>query len=523
MIKLLIVDDERLVRELIRLSVNWEEIGFSIVGTAATAEEGIEMVDELKPDVVFTDVRMPGQTGLDLARTIVDKYPLIKVVVISGYDEFAYVNEGLKIGIFDYLLKPIAEEALRDVGCKVRDAILAQRKHNEEFEHYKKEFELNYNEIKEKAISRLVYSSEAELVAENLKVFHIELNEDTFQAAVLEYGRGIEYETENELLEAIRIREIANEFFAAYDHIFLFEKSYPYIVIINNQKDVDFNSLCQDVCRFIAETVSAEVYIGVGSFYKNLWQLSISYREAKSALKYNFTKQNGKCIFFQEIMKNQKQEPSFHDLIIKNYSDYISQGMIHEAREILKSIYVNAKHQDLTKDQAIFMTINLIIETYTAAKELKIDLNSMEKFRTKIVSDILSMTDLLEMENSILNLLDQLFETFRKNNETKNANVVTNMEEYIKAHYEEPDLSLAKIADIFYMNPNYLSRAFKKKTKKTFREYLLDYRMEKAIILLRQTSLKGYEVADKVGIQDPNYFSVCFKKKFGYSVRDMDR
>ena len=296
MIKLLIVDDERLVRELIRLSVNWEEIGFSIVGTAATAEEGIEMVDELKPDVVFTDVRMPGQTGLDLARTIVDKYPLIKVVVISGYDEFAYVNEGLKIGIFDYLLKPIAEEALRDVGCKVRDAILAQRKHNEEFEHYKKEFELNYNEIKEKAISRLVYSSEVELVAENLKVFHIELNEDTFQAAVLEYGRGIEYETEKELLEAIRIREIVDEFFAAYDHIFLFERSYPYIVIINNQKGLDFNRLCQEVCRFIVETVPIQAYIGVGSFYKSLWQLSISYREAKSALKYNFTKQNGKCI-----------------------------------------------------------------------------------------------------------------------------------------------------------------------------------------------------------------------------------
>lgn len=523
MIKLLIVDDERLVRELIQLSVNWEEIGFSIVGTAATAEEGIEKVDELKPDVVFTDVRMPGQTGLDLARMIVDKYPTIKVVVISGYDEFAYVNEGLKIGIFDYLLKPIAEDALRDIGFKVRDAILAQRKHNEEFEHYKKEFELNYNEIKEKAISRLVYSSEAELVAENLKVFHIELNEDTFQAAVLEYGQGIEYETEKELLEALQIREIADNFFAAYDHIFLFERSYPHIVIINNQKDVDFNRLCQEVCRLAAETVSAQVYIGIGSFYKNLWQLSISYREAKSALKYSFTKQNGKCIYFQEILKNQHPQVSVHDVVIKNYSDYIRQGMINEAQEVLTDIYQNAANQNMTKDQAVFMTINLIIETYTAAKELKIDLDSIEKIRTKIVADVLAMTDLLEMEKRILSLLEQLFEAFRKDHEAINANVVTNIEEYIQTHYEESDLSLARIAEIFYMNPNYLSRAFKKKTGKTFREYLLDYRMEKAVLLLRQTSLKGYEVADKVGIQDPNYFSVCFKKKFGYSVREMDR
>lgn len=523
MIKLLIVDDERLVRELIRLSVDWEEIGFTIVGTASTAEEGIEKVDELKPDVVFTDVRMPGQTGLDLARTIVDKYPMIKVVVISGYDEFAYVNEGLKIGIFDYLLKPIAEDALREVGCKVRDAILSQRRHNEEFEHYKREFELNYNKIREKAISRLVYSSEAESAAENLKVFHIELNEDIFQVAVLEYGQGIEYETEKELLEAIRIREIVDDFFSGYDHIFLFERSYPYIVIINNQKDVDFNRLCQDVCRFIAETVPIQVCIGVGSFYKSLWQLSISYREAKSALKYSFTRQSGKCIYFQEILKNQSQEQSVHDVVMKNYSDYISQGMISEAKEVLKDIYDNAVNQNLTRDQAIFMTINLIMETYTAAKELKIDLDNIEKIRTKMVADILTMTDLFEMEKSILNLLDKLFETFRKVNETNHANVLASIEDYIKTHYEEPDLSLTKIAETFYMNPNYLSRVFKKKTKKAFREYLLDYRMEKAMILLRQTSLKGYEVADKVGIQDPNYFSVCFKKKFGYSVREMGR
>ena len=117
MLKLVIVDDERLVRELISLCVDWNELGYEIVGSAKTAEEGLELVEKVQPDVLFTDVRMPGKTGLDLGRTVLEEFPDLKVVVISGYDEFSYVNEGLKMGIFDYILKPIDRNDDKAKGC----------------------------------------------------------------------------------------------------------------------------------------------------------------------------------------------------------------------------------------------------------------------------------------------------------------------------------------------------------------------------------------------------------------------
>lgn len=522
MLKLLIVDDERLVRQLIQMCVDWEKIGFTVVGTAATAEEGIEAVEALRPDVVFTDVRMPGQTGLDLARMVVEQYPAVKVVVISGYDEFAYVNEGLKIGIFDYLLKPISEEALEKVGCKVRDAILKERSHNEEFERYKREFEQNYKSIREKAISRLVYSENVELVADNLKFFDITLLEDRFQAAVVEYSFGEEYESQEELMAAFKVRERMEAFFENYDHIYFFERSYPYLVVLNNQMAEGFEKLCRDVCRCLAEA-GIFVHIGIGGFYKDLRQLSVSYREAKSALKYGFTRQSGECITIGELSGKEGNRAEIQKNMIQNYMYYIGQGMIREAKEQVQDIFSELGTRVLSRDEVIYQTVNLIIETYQAAVDLHIPEEELEHGRMETLSRVFQMSGMEEMQQSILDILDRLVQAFRRQNGEQNAGVVKMVEDYVQEHYDRPEISLAKMASMVYVNANYLSRAFKKKTGKTFREYLSDVRMEKAMLLLRQTSLKSYEVAEKVGIRDPNYFSVCFKKKYGYSVQELER
>lgn len=522
MLKLLIVDDERLVRQLIQMCVDWEKIGFMVVETASTAEEGLEKVRELQPDVLFTDVRMPGQTGLDLARAVVERYPSIKVVVISGYDEFSYVNEGLKIGIFDYLLKPISEEALEKVGCKVRDAILKERRHNEEFERYKREFEQNYEAVREKNISRLVYSQNVELVADNLRVFGITLQEDCFQAAVLEYSFGEEFESEEELITSFKAREILEELLKPYPRIYFFERSYPYLVVLNNEMQDGFEELCRELCRILAEQ-GLFVRIGIGGFYRDLRQLSISYREAKTALTYGFTKQPGECIAISELPKQEAGEQQLYRNQIQNYTYYIGQGMIPEAKNQIKEIFASLRGQALSREQAIFQTANLAVETYAAAGELHISADEIEQGRMSTLARVLQIRDLDEMEQSMLGLADQLMLAFRRKNEERSGGVVETVEEYVQEHYFQPDLSLAQMAQMVYVNPNYLSRAFKKKTGKTFREYLQDLRMEKAMVLLRSTALKSYEVAEKVGIRDPNYFSVCFKKKFGYSVQELER
>ena len=523
MLKLVIVDDERLVRELISLCVDWNELGYEIVGMSASAEEGLEMVRKLKPDVLFTDVRMPGQTGLDLGRVVLAEFPLLKVVVISGYDEFSYVNEGLKMGIFDYVLKPIDADVLSEMAIKLRDQIYAERKHQEEFRQYKDILEKNYTSIKERSIGRLVTSKNVDMVAENLKFFNIELADDCFQAAIIEYKADEEFEQENDLLRSIQVRKAVDDYFKDCPGVLIFESRFQRVDLINNQLGIDFyQMLCGFVESFLKKN-KMSIRIGVGEFYQDIRQLPISYREARHVLRQYFQPGKGYCHKYSDLLTMQNTDTYIHESPWKNLGYYLNQGMVTEAENEISRSFKGMQESQMQRTEITFVCMSYIIEIFSAASNLKMKQEALEHYRQEAMTRLMDNYRLADMHDFIINLTEQIFAVYRKENETKNVNAIETVENYVKEHFSNPEISLAQMADMIYMNPNYLSRAFKKRTGKTFREYLFDLRMEEAFKLLRHTSLKSYEVAEKVGINDPGYFSTCFKKKFGISVQDMER
>ncbi|AWK50186.1 DNA-binding response regulator [Clostridium beijerinckii] len=141
-IKVMIIDDEYLIRNLIKNCIDWNQIGMDIIAEASNAVEGLNLINKNKPDIILTDINMPITDGLDMSKSILEKYPDIKVIVITGYDEFEYAKRSIKIGVSDFLLKPIDEEELENSVLKLKKEILA--------EHLKKE---EYKNIKEKMVT----------------------------------------------------------------------------------------------------------------------------------------------------------------------------------------------------------------------------------------------------------------------------------------------------------------------------------------------------------------------------------
>jgi len=141
-IKVMIIDDEYLIRNLIKNCIDWNEIGIDIIAEASNAVEGLNLINKNKPDIILTDINMPITNGLDMSKGILERYPDIKVIVITGYDEFEYAKRSIKIGISDFILKPIDEEELKNSVLKLKKEILA--------EHLKKK---EYNNIKEKMVT----------------------------------------------------------------------------------------------------------------------------------------------------------------------------------------------------------------------------------------------------------------------------------------------------------------------------------------------------------------------------------
>lgn len=527
MLKVLVVDDETLVRELIIRCVNWKELGLEIAGTAGTAQEALERVEELEPDILFTDVRMPVMTGLELGRSVLENHPEIKVIVVSGYDEFSYVNEGLKMGIFDYILKPIKQEVLQEVACRARDAILEERQHQEEFSRLKQEFEQNAGLIKKKQLELLVTSNETETILERLEYFGVQWNCFVNQVAAVEFEgadeEGEENGTEQELMHLVQFTMLIEDFFTPYTNIFTFERGLQRIVIINNQMEEGFEGLCNCLKQRLMEEMHTVIRIGIGELYPDIRQLRISYVEARDALKCSFSFGLEQSACYRDISRDMGEDAGIQDSFVNKIGYYLRQGMDGEVQKILKESYDSMKCHAITKEKGIVLSMQYMMEMISALAELKVPAEYMTDNEARMIGNLMTKNSLEEIQAYLGDVAAGVSGAILKQNEAYNRDVVKKVEVFLEENYGNPEISLAEIARTMYVNPNYLSRAFKKKTGQTFREYLMRIRMQNAMRLLRQTDLRSFEVAERVGIVDPSYFSVCFKKVCGMSVQEFKK
>jgi len=187
-LKVLIVDDEYLIRNLIRMRIDWEKQGLTIIGEASNANEALDMVDEQRPDIIFTDIYMPSINGIEFSGMVLEKYPDIKIVIVTGYDEFEYAHQSIKMGISDFILKPIHASDLLHVIEKLKTKIYEARKRDKELEKLKEELERNFPYLREKYLYQWLKGDlSKEELHEKANYFKLPvfLSNNAFQIAVL--------------------------------------------------------------------------------------------------------------------------------------------------------------------------------------------------------------------------------------------------------------------------------------------------------------------------------------------------
>lgn len=409
MLKVLVIDDEKLVRQMIMRCIDWESIGFQIAGEASSARMGLKMVDELHPDLVCMDVRMPGTDGLSCSRQILERYPDMKILILSGHGEFEYASEGIRIGVFDYLLKPINAQELYQAVCKAKEAILEEQGHQEELAHVKEALDRHSGYIKDKQLSALVHSEAPEQYLDSLAYFGVEFHNDLFQVALVEMvpEEGELHREEKDLLK-MQTRKIAEDYYGDMRGMFVFDNGADWIVLLNNESESAIYGCEEELKQYLENNTGAKGYIGAGNIYTGMENIRLSYREAENAVSEQI----------REDEKNREEAQCLSDR---------EKSLVHKIRD------------------------------------------------------------------------------------------------YVDAHYSEEALSLKSVANSYYVNPSYLSRVFKEKTGHTFSGYLLEIRMKEAKRLVAHTELRAYEIAERIGISDPHYFSSCFKKYTGMSVSEYRR
>lgn len=527
--RIILVDDEEEVRKSIIKKINWQAAGFKVVGDAENGQEALEKIELLEPDVVLTDIKMPYMDGLTLAGKIREKYPSIKMVIFSGFDDFEYAKQAIKFNVIEYILKPVNVEELTAILLKIKsnlDEEIAQRRDvNLLRENYRQSLPIIREHFLNDLIRRPVPHKEAE---EKLRQYALDIlgaKKWVVAAIDIEHGEinredGLSFHKEKDLIP-ISILQMLKEMLRGSFRILLFTasteaKQVLIAAIDETNSQTGFITVMSDVCKEIKRVLEVPITVGIGKGCTSLTDISVSYQSAVDALGYKAMVGTGGVIYIYDVepMKKGKllwesQDEAQLFSAVKFGPSLHIQKTVEEILERIGGARVHASQQQVYRISIISSIIRLV-QQY--------DLDLPEIFGREGYPE--SMTKIVKEEVFGKWLFDaclQIYEQMSQERETSMQRIIQEAKRYIQENYSDPELSVEKLCRHLHMSPAYFSTMFKKETGQAYTAYLTEVRLNQAVELLRMTNDKTYVIAAKVGYQEQNYFSYVFKKRFGVS------
>ncbi|MFL0252654.1 response regulator [Clostridium neuense] len=522
-VKVVIVDDEHLVRKLLKRCIDWNSIGMEIVGEASSGEEAIEVIDRYRPQLVFTDICMTNMDGIECADFIKKKYPRIKVVVISGYDDFKYAQRSIRAGIEDYLLKPINDEVVLKTALKVKKEIENEREVVSEYINLKKQFAESLPFLRERLFNSLIHlDMNIDEVKRQMDYLNFKFKHSKFQVAAMELI--LKYHdnySKKETIYETKILDKLKDSLKKYDDINIFlDDDYRIVIIDNSEKNV-LERAAQDLKDNIFDKFELYYCIGIGSTKIGIENIKESYKEALEAINYRLIMGQDSIIKYSNISLCTENHVNTSIEIDDKLKVYFLSGSKEKVQGIIDDIFEK-------KDMLIGMSKNTIKEyafgyisiIFEVLKEFNRDAEEFHLKKYNIYKSIFELDTIQDIKKYVTDISSKALEIVNYHKSKKSSKLIDDIIEYIKLNLGDSQLSLAKAAKVFFVNPSYLSRIFKKEMDINFMEYLSKIRIDKAIMLISNTDFKAYEISEKVGFSDSSYFSTCFKRYTGVSVSE---
>jgi len=518
------VDDEVNTRKLLQVLLNWEELGITFVGEANNGNEALDLVEYMKPDIVFTDINMPYMDGLELAGKIKDQDPFTKVVILTAYPEFEYAKKSVKLGVHDFLLKPIQPGTLRKLAIELKENIQRETAHWNEFRKLKTELHENNHELKEKFLmDLLVGRSSLEHLNRRYEYLYGAPSASSYSAAVL--GVGTEKEDdENNLIPGIGCLRVVEYLIRERETVEVIHDYGGKVVILNQGDTNELEFIGEQAIRAIKDKLGYHATVGVGSAYGSLVRVKDSYREALDALRYGQLFGGGQVISFGEEIRVVDQTMDVKLNEIEEIVFYVKAGFKEQAVQMVGKLFQSmADTRRATIEQAYSHGIHFISLLGIALSELGFAQLRSRMLNGALYTRLFGCRTFNEIQVLITELTEEAADYIKGVRNRKSNQMIDDVVTYLADHFSNPDLSLTSVSQHFHLNASYLSRIFKEEQGQSFTEYLLKLRMDESLKLLNSTNMKAYQIAEKVGIMDPYYFSHRFKKVVGVSVQEYKR
>ena len=525
-IKVFLVEDEMVIRRGIKNSIDWEKEGYIFCGEASDGELAYPMIIKEKPDILITDIRMPFMDGLELCKLVKEELPNIKILILSGYDEFDYAKEAIRLGVTEYLLKPISSGKLLEALNGVSESIRREKEDKDLVRKYMEEMRENTKHEKQKFFEQMIAGNLSMADAlETGKKYEMNLSAGMYNLLLFRFTLGEENRKSGELLGEAEyaIKKLTERL----EYVFEFQRDvegWAFLLMADNEEQMSerVKELSKDLEEIMKNYSTIAYFGGIGQPVARLRELEESFREAERALAARFTMELNRIISVEDIRMAQNVD-TLDDIEITSFGEiektrtmfekFLNNGAEDEIDEFV-DVYINELPEENLKSvltrQYIIMDAYIVMMSF--CEKIEGIEGEMQAQSEELKNSMKTIQTLEEIKNYIRMLLKKIIGVRDTISGRRYSDIIEIAKDQIRKTYMSDEISLNTIAAEVGMSPSYFSSIFSKEMGKTFVEYLTEIRMDRAKELLMCSSMKTSEIGYEVGYKDPHYFSYIFKK-----------
>lgn len=533
MLRVFLVEDESIIRETLRDTVPWGQYGYTFAGEAGDGEMALPLIRQVKPDVLITDIRMPFMDGLALSELVRREFPEMKIIIISGYDDFEYARQAISIGVDQYLLKPITKKALLDVLEELKEKIEGERANRSYLAQFHREAE-EYEQYTRRVFFERVVAGQLSVqeIYESAAKLDIDLRAQCYTIAFFSVLPEPSGSAETYSEPGARLRDALLEHFLKYpEYVLLRWNLTTYAVLLKGE-----TARMEELARRCVETVRSQYaayapeqswYVAVGRPTQRLSTLPACFEEVSRLWAYRHILPRQHVLTADSVSfltGTGSGNSQLDQLDASKVDPAILLGVMQSAsaREVASFAdeYIHSVEEALGSKpfcQYLMLSVRFTAARFAAA----LGVGQKEAFAPLTCLDLVGQNvTAADLKAYFSAILLRMVELRDQASSSQCRQLLKQAVAYIDGHFTEESLSLNQVAREVNISANYLSAVFSQEIGATFTEYVTGKRMERARELLRTTDKRSGEVAAAVGYKDPHYFSFLFKKTQGCTPRD---
>lgn len=523
MAKVLLVDDEPLECEAIRFILERERPEVQVVGQAGSGRLGLKLARELKPDIVFMDIQMPGMGGLEATQALKEAVPGIKVVMLTAYDEFDFAQRALKLGANDYLLKPARpQEILRVVDNLCRELAEAAAREEEE-KRLRQELEEMMPFIATGLVLDLVSGRTINLEQLKERASFLGLGPGPYQVLLVDIDH---FAASTQARREVERQVLKKEVYQALLRTLqdnaqglvtpLGSDTFLVLACVPGGKEKALE-LAEKLREAVASSTPCTVTVGVGTTCADLAEVPLSYAAAQRAVRYGSFFGADQVVACSELERCDAESTFYPYELETRLAQSVRLGEAESARAVFRELWQRLSaavggEAELARARALELATVLT----RAALEGGAGSSVLSVLQRASLEELTAAPTAAAVEEWVRAVLDECLKAVEASQAALRSEVIGQAKRYINQHFREP-VSLEDVAREVHLSPFYLSRLFKEKEGVNFVDYLTRLRLEEAKKLLAQTNDTVAAIAEQVGYAEANYFSRIFRRHFGMS------